>query len=191
MVAAAAVAALPVASGGHAVALTALVAALVARRVRVGGLGIGGADHMFLVVCGASWLATVVAGDRRAAEAGLWFIAAQACLAYLVAGVTKLASPTWRSGRALHLVAATRSHGCLALRRCLAAAPWLARPACWGVMVWECAFPLVLLAPEPARLAILASGVLMHVALALVMGLNTFVWAFPATYPAVWWAAQL
>ncbi|HRW36772.1 MAG TPA: hypothetical protein P5254_03670 [Aquihabitans sp.] len=116
---------------------------------------------------------------------GLYYIAAFAALAYATSGVTKLGSPLWREGVALGWVANLRSLG----------APWAAdllwgrrrlRVALsWAVMVGEVCFPLALLLPAPGVVAVLAAGLLFHLATAVVMGLNTFVWAFAATYPAV------
>jgi uncharacterized membrane protein (DUF485 family) len=66
----------------------------------------------------------------------------------------------------------------------------LARAATLAVLAWECAFPLVLVLPAPFAYVMLALGVLFHVTNAVVMGLNTFVWSFVATYPAVIWVVQ-
>ena len=62
---------------------------------------------------------------------------------------------------------------------------------CWSVIIWECLFPLVLVAPKPVIIAFFAIGVAFHVACAFVMGLNRFVWAFCGCYPSVWVTAML
>ena len=41
--------------------------------------------------------------------------------------------------------------------------------------------------PRPLALAVLAAALVFHAGNAAIMGLNTFVWAFAATYPAILW----
>ena len=55
----------------------------------------------------------------------------------------------------------------------------------WAVIVFEVSFPLVLLTPLSIAIGILAIGVMFHLGSAAVMGLNSFVWPFPATYACV------
>jgi hypothetical protein len=45
-------------------------------------------------------------------------------------------------------------------------------------------FPVVLVAPREVCWGYLACGVLFHLGTAITMGLNKFVWAFLALYPA-------
>jgi hypothetical protein len=52
----------------------------------------------------------------------------------------------------------------------------------WSVMLFEAVFPALLLAPYPVALAAAMVGVGFHVGCAVLMGLNSFPWAFPATY---------
>jgi hypothetical protein len=176
----------PMASRPYGAALSLLLVTQLGLWIRRGGLGLFGADKMLLVVGGAAWLATVVAHDEVATRAAVWFIAAQAALAYFVSGFFKLLAASWRSGRALQSVLETQALGSQALSRLLVARPALARVLCWTVILWECLFPLVLLLPGWLKLPVLGAGLLFHVSIAIVMGLNQFVWAFAATYPALW-----
>jgi hypothetical protein len=47
-------------------------------------------------------------------------------------------------------------------------------------------FPLVFAVPQPAAWVLLAGGLLFHLGIACVMGLNDFLPAFAAAYPIVW-----
>jgi len=47
----------------------------------------------------------------------------------------------------------------------------------------ECSFPLAIVVGSPPCLALVAWGVLFHLMNAVVMGLNSFFWAFVATCP--------
>jgi hypothetical protein len=116
---------------------------------------------------------------------GLWFLALQACLAYCTAGYYKVASPMWRDGTALVGIFGTRCYGQPMLARYLAdhhrLTIWLSR----AFAVSECGFPLVLLLPKSMLPYFLAWGIGFHASCAVLMGLNNFLWAFLATYPAV------
>lgn len=52
-------------------------------------------------------------------------------------------------------------------------------------MVFECIFPFLLLGPSWLILGALALGLSFHLDCAMMMGLNNFLWMFPATYPCV------
>jgi hypothetical protein len=130
-------------------------------------------------------LVAAAAGSRTALAAGLSFVAAMACLAYVSAGVAKLRSGNWRGGAFLGAVLATEFWGGERLSSFATGSPWLVRLLERGVIVFELVFPIVLVLPLPAALAVLAMGVLFHLAVAVALGLNTFLWAFVATYPAI------
>jgi hypothetical protein len=176
----------PVGSPAFSVGLTVLVVTHLYIYVRTSGMATIGADHMTLVVCGGSWLATVVAGGTLAARAGMWFVAAQSCLGYAVAGIAKLRAPKWRSGEAVVLVLSTYTNGNPGLHALVRSRRWLAWALCWSTMLWETTFPLVLVVPRFWMAPLLAVGVLFHASLAALMGLNLFLFAFPSTYVALW-----
>src|SRR3989304_154443 len=62
---------------------------------------------------------------------------------------------------------------------------WLALLITYSVITFELMFPLVLVVPPRIALLFLSVGALFHLANAFAMGLNCFLWAFVATYPAV------
>jgi hypothetical protein len=77
---------------------------------------------------------------------------------------------------------------------------WLGRPALarlvqrhpsllfalvWSVIGFELAFSLSVVAPAPVTILLLLTGVVFHVGIAVVMGLNDFLWVFVAMYPNV------
>lgn len=157
-------------------------------------LGLDGADQMTLLVLAATSVASAVPSPRVELVATA-FIGGQAVLAYATAGIAKAASTTWRSGTAMIFVLDTRSYGSQRLAGWLLdvrALPWI---SAWSVILFECAFPLVLLGHAPLTIGLLGVGALFHIGCAAVMGLNSFVFAFVATYPALWqcalWAAAL
>lgn len=123
-----------------------------------------------------------------AMQIGLWLIALQACLAYFVSGIYKITAPMWLDGTALTGVLRTRSYGNRTLAAWFAARPTTARWVSRGLSLSETLFPLVLLAPSSFLPYFLAWGVAFHLTCAVVMGLDCFVWAFVASYPAIAYA---
>jgi hypothetical protein len=151
--------------------------------------GHDGADQlasMILLSLGVSGLVPT----ELSRVACLCFFAFQACLAYGTAGWAKAPMPGWRDGSYLTAILSTRIYGTPAVGQLLASHARLARAATLGVLAWECTFPLVLFMPAPAAYGMLALRLLFHGANAFVMRLNTFVWSFLATYPAVIWIVQ-
>jgi hypothetical protein len=143
-----------------------------------------GADSQLnLITCGAISL-TLCSDTPTVATWCLYFLTLQLCLAYFAAGYHKLRSPDWRNGCALPGLLSTRLFGAPAL------AAWLDRRVVvsmalgWATILWELSFPVVLVAPRPVVWCYFCCGVLFHLSTAVTMGLNKFIWAFLALYPA-------
>ena len=151
--------------------------------------GQDGADHMVVIVYVSLTLAALVP-TPTARAAALWFIALQGCLSYATAGIAKVISPLWRDGTHLIRVMGTKSYGNPTVSDYLNAHRVVARMVAIFIILWESAFPFVLFLPAPAAAAVLVVGALFHLSNAFVMGLNTFVWSFIATYPAILYCVQ-
>jgi hypothetical protein len=147
-------------------------------------LGFDGSDHMTLVVSTGVGTALLVQ-DRTAQILALDYVAAQLLLSYAVAGIAKAASPSWRSGDALPGILNTIGFGLPAVGAFLERHSVLARTACWSVLVFECSAAPLLLLGKPGALMIIAAGLCFHLATAVLMGLNHFLWSFGAAYPAL------
>jgi hypothetical protein len=145
-----------------------------------------GADQMMMIVAAGLLAVVATPTDSPWHDAGFWFIAAQSCLAYFTSGVSKAVAPKWRSGEAVNSIMRTSTYGHQSVRNLLVAHCRLAFVFAWAVIAFECLFPLALLAPREVLIAALAAGVLFHIVNAVIMGLNDFVPAFLATYPALW-----
>jgi hypothetical protein len=154
-------------------------------------IGSSGAEQLTFIVLVTFGLVILAGGTEDARRIGDAFIAAQVMLAYFASGVSKAASPIWRNGAAMTGILSTEGYGIPVLASLLAKYPSLDRFLCWSVISWEIAFPLVLIAPKPLMIVLLATGVVFHVSCAITMGLNRFVWAFCGCYPAVWFTAML
>jgi hypothetical protein len=147
-------------------------------------LGIHASGTMVMVTFTAAALG-LAAGTRLSLLFTLAFIAAQSCLAYFVAGASKIREPSWRTGQAIPLISSTLMWGNRSQAVMLRSHHRLALALCWATMLGECAFPLVLVVPLPVTVLLLSSAAFFHVLTAIEMGLNSFVWAFGSTYPAI------
>jgi hypothetical protein len=116
----------------------------------------------------------------------LFFIAAQSMLSYFVSGFAKLISPIWMKGDALMKIMATTAYGSELGYRLTSFHPPLTRMLCRVTVLLEVAFPLLLFGPKWVVAAFFLWGMGFHVANAVLMGLNTFVWSYLATYPAIY-----
>lgn len=151
--------------------------------------GFDGSDQMQTVVW-ASVLVVVATGPSSvAAEAAVIFLAAQALLSYATSGIAKVVSPIWRSGRAVEQILLTSSYGSRRIGH-LVRRYRISAPLSWGTVAFEVFGPLLLLTGWDGAAAFVTIGVAFHVGIALAMGLNTFVWAFAASYPAVLYVSR-
>lgn len=144
-----------------------------------------GSDQMLTLVVFALLFHSAAPKSWLVAVGCLWFVALQACLSYFAAGIAKLASPVWRSGQALLDVLNTATYGLEPVSRLLHRKPFLSKVLCWNVILFQSLFPIAFVLGEPVGLIFLAWGATFHVAGAVVMRLNRFVWAFLASYPAI------
>lgn len=150
--------------------------------------GLDGAHQLSLIIFGGLLLASVFPVGSLAHQLSVLFIAAQAVLAYLLSGLSKLSSPTWREGRALTGILGTNMYGHKWFHERLVQYPRLDTLGCWSVMLFECSFPLVLLIDLQYGILLLLGGLVFHLSTAVLMGLNGFVLAFASTYPAIAYA---
>ena len=145
-------------------------------------LGIHASGSMVMITFTAAALG-LSTGTRLALDFALVFIAAQACLAYFVAGASKLGTRSWRAGQAVTLISSTLMWGNGNRALMLRAHPRLAFGLCWATMLGECSVPLALVVPLPVAVALLACAGAFHVVTAMEMGLNNFVWSLLVHLP--------
>jgi hypothetical protein len=170
------------ASGLSALAL-ALLSALALRRFR--GPYNRGSDRMTLLALACISIARL-APSPHAAELALGYLALQLLLSYFVSGVAKLASAEWRAGRALIELFAVSSYPASESLRGLARYPRALALLGYATLFFELAFPLALVDARALAVALVAAASF-HLANAALLGLNRFVWAWLAAFPALIW----
>jgi hypothetical protein len=146
-----------------------------------------GSDDMVVVVLVASALA-MLGSSAFVREAWAVFLTGQLLLAYFVSGISKAQSDIWWRGDATTAVLRTRIFGHRRYARLLSRHPTGAVLLTRLTFIFEVLVPAALFAPRPIFLWALAVALVFHLGCALAMGLNTFVWAFAACYPAALWS---
>lgn len=119
----------------------------------------------------------------------LVFLAGQLCLAYATSGYLRVRELAWRDGSAILLVLRQHTYGnegCWKLARRF---PAITRLGSISILVFECGFPLAFFLPGRLLVAFLLFGAAFHILNAMILGLNTFFWAYLALYPAFIWCA--
>lgn len=137
----------------------------------------GGSDTMTFQVLGALFVGHLFPTVALVQLAVLWYLAIQSVLSYFVAGWCKLAHAEWRNGRALSDFLALQ-HMSLPYPKYLA----------WVMIAFECAFPLALLG-HTFTFFFLSLALFFHLLNAKFLGLNRFLFAWMATYPAILYCA--
>jgi hypothetical protein len=174
----------------HEAGAAALLAALLSLPLRVrdpvGVLtAMDGPEHLLtstLLVLGTTYFLS----STLALQAALVSVAGQALLEYVGAGWTKLQHwRAWASGRHLQEIFASSSYGNRIVAAQLANHPAVGGLVSLGVIALELVVPFSLLLHAPFAEILLAAVLAFHVTAAATMGLNTFVWAYVATYPAI------
>jgi hypothetical protein len=146
-----------------------------------------GSDQMSFIILFTSVLCFVLASDDAIAKVGLVFIAGQLLLSYEVSGLAKLISKEWRSGVAIQGILSTYTYGTRFTRNIFCRSLRLSQAIAWSVILLECLLPFSVLGNQTVFLTGVALGLAMHLSIAVVMGLNDFVWSFAAAYPSLFY----
>jgi hypothetical protein len=149
-----------------------------------GPQGNDGSDQMASILLIATLLGELV-GTGFSRAAAVLFIAVESAFAYATAGFLKVPMKGWRDGSYVLDVLRTGSFGHPWILRTFEAHRPLAVVFGLGVAFGDSAIAFAAVLPPSVAAGLLAFGVILHLGIAAVLGLNTFVWSFVATYPAV------
>jgi len=122
----------------------------------------------------------------------LSFIAAHGLLAYFSAGVAKLFRKAWRKGKAVGQVLETDTYGTPTLASIMPIGLFslFSLVASWSTIALEIGGPALILFGPDAAAVFIGMAALFHIGIAFTMGLTPFIFAFGATYPAIYWLAH-
>lgn len=116
---------------------------------------------------------------------GAFIIWGQTVLSYATSGIAKLFGPLWRNGKALQEVLSSAEFGNSKLGRFFTANPKVALLGTWCVMLAHIVVASAYVLGGPFTLVSICVSLFFHIAVAMFMRLNVFVYAFSATYPAM------
>lgn len=144
-----------------------------------------GSDQMSLILAVSIFFGLSAFSSPVIQKYCFYFIGLQSCLAYTTSGVAKILSKKWRSGDAVYEIFNTGSYGNKTIAHLLKGRKYVNLFLCWTVIIMEIFFPICLITPIYISIAILLWGFTFHFLNVAIMGLNSFFWAFTATYPAI------
>jgi hypothetical protein len=148
-----------------------------------------GSDQFTLIVLIACALGEAI-GTPLAYRGACYFIAGEAMVAYSTSGWLKLLERDWRDGSVVTDILASSTYGNPLLLRTFANHRTLAHCAGLIVAAGDCTLGIAALLPPPVALVALVAGVVFHLGIARVLGLNTFLWAFCATYAPMFFVSS-
>jgi hypothetical protein len=143
--------------------------------------GNDGSDQMSLVALSALTLGAAVGTS--------FGIEAQSALSYATSGILKVGETGWRNGEFVTEILKTSTFGNRSVLQLVEQNAWLGQVLGCSVAIGDCVLGSAVFLPPGACLAVLTFGLFLHIGIAAVLGLNTFLWSFVGTYPAVLWVS--
>jgi hypothetical protein len=151
--------------------------------------GLDGAYQMNLVVLFGLSIATLSGIYSTLASICLWFIAGELILSYFIAGLAKMVSPIWRKSHALPAIFSTKTYGHEGVFQLVMKHKIFSIVLCWPVLIFELLFVSALFSGNLCFFLCII-GFLFHFFNAAFMGLNTFLFSFLSTYPALFYCCS-
>lgn len=149
----------------------------------------GGSDFMTLAVLSALTIGDMLdrSGLSYGLSLGLLWIALQSASSYFISGAIKCRQPEWRNGTALPVFLDNGVYGPLSTNHPFRH-KYVAQLACAGFIVWELSVVMGLFHPI-YMLVFCVIGIGFHFGVFWYLGLNRFIFAWLASYPALMYAA--
>lgn len=144
----------------------------------------GGSDYMTTLIL----LSVFVSGffpDKSLGQLACFaYIGIQTVLSYFLSGLVKLKEKSWRKGKALKELLLYSNYIVDEKTKEVAKKPFMVLMASVIILIFECTFPLAL-TDHRLCMIYLSIGFLFHLENFFVLGLNRFVFAWLAAYPAI------
>lgn len=156
-------------------------------RIR-GNSGLNGSDQYVKVVFAVGGIA-LLSNAYYCIVASLVFIAGQLTIHYMGGGWMRIQHVAWRNGTYLTQVFSLHTYGRGFAHATAARFPRISGYASMSILLFEVAFILFYFLPPPALYFVLAYIAIFHVLVAVVMGLNNFLWSFVGSFPAFIWVS--
>ena len=143
------------------------------------------------VICFIALLLADIIGTDLGRSIALIFIAAQASLAYGISGFLKMQKKGWYNGEYVTAVLRTSSYGDKYVHKVALKQPLLAKALGLAVIYGDAVLAFSFTFPPFICSCILIFGIGLHIGIARIMGLNTFLWSYVATYPALFYLSGM
>ena len=150
----------------------------------------GGSDYMTILVLSALTVESLSNHSYKISLAVLWYLAIQVCSSYFIAGLVKIRRQNWRDGVALRCFVASTIYKEDGLSRLVKEKKSIAIVLSWLLLLFEIGFPVALVSPDLSIVVILIA-IAFHVGNFYIFGLNRFVFAWLACYPALYFCSGL
>ena len=149
-----------------------------------------GSDQMATICFIAVMLAAII-NTELSWSIALIFIAAQSSLAYGISGILKMTKKEWHNGESVLRVLKTSSYGNKKGLEWALDYHWLAKAFGMLVIYGDTLLAFSFALPPYVCGGVLIFGVCLHIGIGRVMGLNTFLWSYVSTYPAIFYVSTL
>ena len=146
----------------------------------------GGADYMTVLVLLMLSLEALFHSSPAVRLGCLWYLSIQTILSYFISGVMKLRDTDWWSGRALQHFLSSPPYDPPVFFFEISKRPLLMRLGSWAILVFEVSSPLALWSPGLCTV-FLCAALLFHGLNFATFGLNRFIFAWCAAYPALYY----
>jgi hypothetical protein len=143
----------------------------------------GGSDYMTFQALTALCLYNY-ADNHQWQLIALWYLTIQVVLSYFIAGWVKLKRPEWRSGLALCRFILNSNYRVPERLKVIFVSQQFCFISSWVIILFELLFPVILIWPQTTPYFI-TMAFMFHLLVFYIFGLNRFVWAWAATYPAL------
>jgi hypothetical protein len=150
----------------------------------------GGSDSMFSLILVALLIGNIFRFSPVVQKACMLYLALQLVLSYFLSGLAKLRQAEWKNGAALSKILLAPYYSAPQKISGLTKNQKLMSVASWMILIFEFSFPLTLLNSKIA-LVYIVCGILFHLANVYIFGLNRFLFAWLASYPALIYASSL
>jgi len=148
----------------------------------------GGSDYMTLIILMALTVAALSSGYPTVVLGCLWYVTIQLCLSYFVSGIVKLKRNNWWSGEALRAFIKSSNYESSRLLLRMVSNKSIIMGFSWTAIAFECLFPISIF-NTTAALVFICLGLLFHSTNFYIFGLNRFVFAWAAAYPALYYCS--
>ncbi len=150
-----------------------------------------GADQMSNIVL-ITFAICFIFYTRYSIQIALFFLTAQASLAYATSGFLKLFSKNWRNGFFVIEILKTSIYGNKKILALIKREKKLAIIIISNFVIYcDISLAFAFLLPPKYCLIVIIFGIFLHLGISLVMGLNTFLWSFGAVYPAYYYTSMV